>query len=292
MITRYNDIISDKINTTITIALFSDIHYNYNFKIERFEQIYNDLLENNIDYICIPGDIIDMTNIINDKRLLNELLYFFEDIEKIAPVIISLGNHDISKLINNKWYQDYNFEIFEKLSKFKNIHILNNDIFETKEIRFIGYTLPFNYYFNDTGIESECILIEDFIKKIPYIKNDKLNILLCHSPICIFNDNVLKSINSLKNVRLILTGHMHNGMIPGLIDEIFGGNKGIIYPNKKLFPKYARGITNTTINNNDISMIITGGITKVQESAPKKLQFLDNLYQSQINYIKIKSLKK
>lgn len=292
MITQHYTISSDKISCVLNIGVFADIHYSNIFKKKRFKLIYDNLYVNKPDCICIPGDIIDMTNILDKKENQNEFLYFFESIAQIAPVFVSLGSHDFSRFENGRCFLSYNEEWFKKLNALKNVTLLHNSILESNEIRFIGYTPTYNYYYNVKKREDEDILIEDFNKKMPRIDNDKLNILLCHSPICILNNNVINNIESLKNIRLILTGHMHNGMIPGSINKISSGNRGIIYPNKKPLPKYARGIKEINVDGNDIAMDITGGITKIQESAPKILHFVDNLYDSQMDYIKVKSLKK
>lgn len=291
MITKYNTITTNKTNTDLKIGLFSDIHYSNIFEKEKFELIYNNLKENKPDYICIPGDIIDMTNILDKKENQNEYLDFFKKIQNIAPIIIALGNHDFVRIEKKKRKKEYNLEWYKKLNNLDNVTILHNNILEEKEIRFIGYTLPYDYYYTKTPYESKEILIKNFNEKMPPIDNKKFNILLCHSPIHIIDDKVIKNIKSLKNIRLILSGHMHNGMIPKTIDKIFGGTFGLIYPSRKLFPKYARNMVEKKIEENIISMIITGGITKVQESAPQKLHFINKLYQPQINYIIIKTTK-
>lgn len=81
---------------------------------------------------------------------------------------------------------------------------------------------------------------------------------------------------------------MHNGMITKLLDNIFPKNRGVVAPNKKLYPDNARGIKKVKINKKEITLIISGGITKIQETAPKVLHFANHLYDSQIETITIK----
>ena len=283
-------ITSNKINPDIKIGVFSDLHLSRIFRKKKLDLIRENLKINNPDYICILGDIIDMTNIFDTDKNLDEALIFFNDIGKIAPVYISLGNHDFSRLENGKWRFDYNEEWFKRLDNIDNIILLDNAIVENDEIRFIGFTSSLQYYFNSKE-EDENMLIEEFNKNIPEIKNDKLNILLCHSPMCILNDNVINNIQSLKNIRLILAGHMHNGMVPYSLNRFIKNNIGLIAPQKTLFPDNARGIKEVNIDGNDISMVISGGITKIQESAPKILHFVDNFYSPQIDYIEVKTKK-
>ncbi len=96
----------------------------------------------------------------------------------------------------------------------------------------------------------------------------------------------------MKLINLILAGHIHNGMLPNFISKMLPNNIGLIAPNKSLFPDNARGIVTKQIDDHEIVMIINGGVTKIQETAPKILHFADNLYNPQIDYIKIKEAKK
>ena len=63
MITKNYNINNNKIKKDIKIAILSDIHYSDTFKLKRMNQILKKLEQNNPDYICISGDIIDKTNI-------------------------------------------------------------------------------------------------------------------------------------------------------------------------------------------------------------------------------------
>ena len=88
-----------------------------------------------------------------------------------------------------------------------------------------------------------------------------------HSPICI-SDKIIKK--ELNKYDIVLSGHMHNGVVPPVLDELFDNNRGIIDPHKKVFPKNARGI----IKNDNVT-IISSGVTKISNSAGKMLKWLD-----------------
>jgi hypothetical protein len=64
--------------------------------------------------------------------------------------------------------------------------------------------------------------------------------------------------------------------------EIFNNNVGLIAPNKRLFPKFARGI----IKNKNV-IVISSGITKISNSAGKALKWLNIFFPIGINYIEI-----
>ena len=80
---------------------------------------------------------------------------------------------------------------------------------------------------------------------------------------------------------------MHNGVVPPILDELFDNNRGLIAPNKRIFPKNARGI----IKNDNIT-VISSGVTKISNSAGKALKWLNIFFPIGINYIEISKEKK
>lgn len=78
MIKNKHYLIYDKnINKTTNIALFADIHYSNIFKEKKFKLIKENLYDNKQDYICIPGDIIDSTNVLDDSKKTRNISRFF-----------------------------------------------------------------------------------------------------------------------------------------------------------------------------------------------------------------------
>ena len=104
-----------------------------------------------------------------------------------------------------------------------------------------------------------------------------------HSPILIGERSIKKE---LSKYDIVLSGHMHNGVVPPIIDELFDNNRGIIAPNKRIFPKNARGV----IKDNNI-IVISSGVTKISSSAGKALKWLDIFFPIGINYIEISKAK-
>lgn len=288
MIKNKHYLIYDKnINSSKNIALLADIHYSNIFKDQKFKLIKDNLYSNKPNYICIPGDIIDSTNILDDTKKQQTFLDFFEDIGGIAPTFISLGSHDFTRLDGNNWSVDYNEKWFKELNSIDNVHLLHDSKYDCGDITFTGYTANYQYYYNDTKEESKEILINYLNKHSIKQDDNKCNILLFHSPIRIIDPEIL-SLDALKNIRLILTGHMHNGMIPPILDGLINNNKGLIAPNKSLFPDNARGKKTKMIDNKTVDMVISSGITKLQECAPSILHPFNEIYPIGIEYIKIK----
>ena len=84
-----------------------------------------------------------------------------------------------------------------------------------------------------------------------------------------------------------ITGHMHNGCIPPIINEIIKGNKGIISPTKKLFPKNTRN-TITTIED---KLLVNGPITTFHERT-KILQIFNIFYPINMSILEFKKSNK
>lgn len=287
LIVKNYDINNKKVNN-IKICLVSDFHFSHISSIDKFNIVLENIKTNKPDYICIVGDYIDCTNMLEDEVIYDRSIKYLKSLSNISKVIFTLGNHDICRLNSKKRIYDLNKNWIKDLTSIKNLVFLDNNTYEYNNIRFIGYSAPFKYYrkFNEDGN----LLIEDFNRLIPNIKNDKYNILLFHSPIHIFKNKCLNSINELKNVDMILSGHMHNALTPNFIGKLWKSNRGLISPHRYLFPNYARGIKKKIINNHDIYLIISGGVTKVHEVAPKPLHFLDKLYNPEVNYINLKDI--
>ena len=258
-------------NIDIKIALISDIHYSYSVNKKVLNKLLNKFKNIKVDYICIPGDILD-ESIDYDQNLYN----FFIELTKISKVIISLGNHDLSKFKKSHMYY-YDTKWYENLKNIKNLYVLNNEQVSFGNITFTGYTT----LFKDGTYQDNTINTLNDLKNLNFSLN-KYNILLCHSPQSILGNEELYNNNFIKNQNLILCGHMHNGMVPPLLDKIFKNNKGIIAPGKKLFPKYSRG----SFKFNNTTLIICKGITKLAKHSAF-LRPLNILFTKEIEIINI-----
>ena len=78
--------------------------------------------------------------------------------------------------------------------------------------------------------------MNDFISTFNQSFDDKTyNILLTHSSSPLLESLEDGKLHTLENTDLVLSGHMHNGVIP------FAKTYGLISPQSKLFPKYTHG---------------------------------------------------
>lgn len=250
--------------TNIKICHISDIHFNKKYNLKIFNNIINYLNNKQIDYICITGDILDSVDIIKEKDIKN-LINFINNLSKISKVIISIGNHDESIYIKRKVKYKNTNKFFNKLSS-KNVIVLSNSYYETKDIIFIGYTKSFKLYKKEFTKEKEA---NQEVNKL--IKDtNKYQILLSHSPV------------GMKDVKvdLILCGHNHNGLVPTKLEKIFK-YRGIISPSKKFFSKNMRGF----IKENNI-ININGGIIKLSYVSGI-FRYFNIFFKSHIDFIEI-----
>ena len=87
----------------------------------------------------------------------------------------------------------------------------------------------------------------------------KTKIMLVHSPVHITNEAVKEK---LKEFDFIFAGHMHNGVVPPLLNEVWRGHSGILTPSKHLFTNH-----NTRTGLYDNQLIVLGAVTTIQKGA-------------------------
>lgn len=248
------------INTNI--VLISDVHYYSKENIKHLNKVLDNIKKIKPKYICIPGDLIDESNIKDEDKLIEWL----SKLAGISKVILSIGNHELY-INRDKRIFGLNKKLYNKIKNIDNLYLLDNDNIIFDNINFIGITLPIDYYFEE---DKKYIDIEKYIKRLNTSKN-KYNVLLCHSPINICNEKFLKKYN----LNLVLCGHTHGGITPRIFRPILK-NRGLISPRKRLLPKISYG--HIKINNTDI--VITSGITVV--SHLNSFRILKNFFSSEI----------
>ena len=274
-----NILSSKKLKKDITFIHIGDIHYNETTSTKKLEYIKYAIEDAHPDYIFITGDLLDRPKITKNKEKIKLLVSWLNSLGNIAKVFISLGNHDIIL------EEDYKF--FNKLNDINNIYVLNNQSYEDENVFISGFTLPTNYYYNIEKHEDEDALLETLQNNFNLVTNlpkKKYKVALIHSPILLSEKKVVEK---LKEYDLILSGHMHNGLILRILDKIIKNNYGLISPDKRLFAKNTRGKIKTKY----YTIIITGGITKLSPSSTKILSKLNGLYPISINKITVKGEK-
>ncbi len=274
------DLLTNDIKEKIKLCLLSDIHYSKKSNLITLKSILEYLKYTSPTYTCICGDLLQDAN--TNKQEYDILLSYLENFAKVAPLMVTLGNHDVfSKNEKNIWTPYENKSFINELSSITNLHLLNNKAINFENISFSGHVLPAEHYLKDK--ES----IESFYQEIKQIKlnqvlsemiSDKYKVSLLHSPFNILKEDVLEYLKLYEKTNLLLCGHMHNGLMPNFIENYTTSKIGLFAPNKSVFPKIARG--NITYKN--LEAIITSGIHKAE------MPIMDFLIPPQIIDINIK----
>ena len=220
-----------RLSKPLTVGLVSDLHESDP------KEVLSLLRQGKPDMIMVPGDTFERHGTGRDirfmpeegpgKRILRKVMMrlddlfefltegrehdseyayrFMQEAGKIAPVFISLGNHE--------WFLT---EEDRRIIKESGARLLDNRdcLFQIK-----GETVRIG------GLSSNGDLswLDDFSRK------DGYKILLCHHPE--YYDRFIQG----KAIDLILSGHAHGG-------QIRIKNRGIYSPGQGLFPKYTKGI--------------------------------------------------
>lgn len=219
-ITSYN--ISDKYN--LKLAVVADVHGSLD------EKGISSLIKEKPDYILSPGDFFDRHSIedeIKHDKHMDLCLGFLDLLNSIAPVIISLGNHEFHLTDEDK----------KRIKNSKTL-MLDNEYIVKDDIAFGGLTSRVNCI--ELHHDKKKTVNTEFIEK--FQKLNEYKILLSHHP-----EDYNKYLRD-KNIDLVISGHAHGGQI-----RIFG--KGLFAPGQGFFPKYtggkvdkmiiSRGMTNT-----------------------------------------------
>jgi uncharacterized protein len=270
---------SNKIENDLIIIILTDIHFSYNFSLKKVSTIINYLKETKPDYILIPGDLVDSPKYLEEDNIKSDLRYFLKQIGEIAPVCISLGNHDIAFEVTKPIYRvNYCFNelFYNSLNNIPNVSFLNNKDKEFLNINISALSLSFNYYFkNNKCFEDINNLINDYHNSNLNPKSNKFNIMLCHSPEYILDN---KMINNLNSYDLIISGHMHSGIIK------FHNNKGLINPQKQFFQPNCSGL----IKKSNTTLIVGRQVTTFSSVAPKIFQLTNIFFPIYVSKIIIK----
>ena len=194
-------------NVDKRIVLLSDIHYNSKKERVYLDKVLAKLNKMEYDYLCISGDLIDRSIVVDEELLID----WIKELSKLSKVIISIGNHELTNDRKEHVY-DFNEELYKKINKLRNVHVLDNKDYVDGNVRFIGLTLPVDFYYKYR--ENNNFFMRFVNNKFPNEYKDKYNILLCHSPKSVTDIKTFESTKLLTNIQLILCGHMHAGVTP------------------------------------------------------------------------------
>ena len=285
-------LIHKDLKNNIKIIVISDIHFSYRITNKKLNKILEHIKKEKPDYIFVAGDIVDSLDMIVKEEEKNRLINFMKDVATIAKTIMILGNHDIYRSVKNKNLVEHE-NYYTDLSNIENAVLLRDSYYEDNNILVYGLFQEYEYY-KEHNKEDLDVFVKE-VDKIKTKKSNKLKFILIHSPNYLINKS--SYITTKKKMQHIydklsyfdyfITGHMHNGCVPPIINELIKGNKGIISPMKKMFPKNTRN-TITTIED---KLLVNGPITTFHEKT-KILQIFNIFYPINMSILEFKKSNK
>jgi predicted MPP superfamily phosphohydrolase len=211
----------------INIALLSDIHDNVSDEILQVLDLAKP------DIVAVTGDLVSRTT-----TDFSDVIRLVEEISSKYFTVISLGNHELDLPKNAQK------EFFDKI-RLTNANLLDNESLEYGEIVFYGASLKRTIYKKNNSYRNlDKLFLTDLPKKV---KNSKYNILLAHNPL--FFETYVEW-----GADLVLSGHMHGGFVKM---PFFGG---VLSPERKLFPKFDKGI----YHRQGSTLAISAGLNKLR----------------------------
>ncbi len=276
-------------NDDVKVKYFSDVHFTYKFDDNKLNAILRYINSSYSDYVCIGGDIIDSTNFIcKNRREQIKLLKWLEKIAVYRKTFISCGNRDFMKSTKDGWEYDYLESFWKEVNEIPNLQVSHSDpYYEDDKVIIYMPELDFEFYENSNYAEDINILLNKLNKDREYcvnLDNKKVKIMLIHSPYLLSNPKIIEKI---KEFDIVISGHMHKGLVMPIIDEIFGTNRGLVSPYLKPFPDNARGVKVLQAEDGrQTLLIISGGITKTASDTFVKRN-LNHLYPMDFEEISI-----
>ncbi len=284
-----------RLKRELSFFMISDVHFSRKVKDGTLYAISNQAAIQKPNYIIIAGDLIDSLDCIDSEYELSRLVAWLRNLGEIATTVISLGNHDFYRKnyerssifsTRHRWYFEKPDRLIEAVKNIKNIYILDNEVYEDEDAYIFGFTPSSNYYefdsdkkdrdvaiLNSKG-ENFNILLADFSnlesKFTTKLPKKKVKIMTIHSPVFLDNAEI---ISKLREFDYIVSGHMHNGVVPPILNDLWRSDRGLIAPGKRFFPHNAR----THITGPSDKKIILGPVTTIQESS-RPLTFLNHVF--------------
>ena len=237
----------------LKVGLLSDVHFSTQVSDAKLQSIVDFFKKRQPDYLILPGDLFDSNESLDDPAEAERLLHWLKQLGRVAPLLYSLGNHEFLRATGQKhphWYYEFNFDFFQRIIKLPNVHVLNDVSYEDKKLYAFGLTQDRDYYdfefthegtgYLHPGQENKSALLKLFSAhkdKIHDLPKDKLKFAVIHSPVYLQDKDIRAK---LKEFDFVISGHMHNGVVPPIFNELIPNQKGIIAPAKRFLPTTTR----------------------------------------------------
>lgn len=218
------------------VLAFTDLHFCDKIAGHRASVILKTLRRvcraEGIQYIFFLGDLINSLDVLNDTVLRARLKYFLDELSKLATVIIVTGNHDVSYYNNGatrgQMHPEQWYRWAQVLMQNERIRVLDEALYDDGVIRVLGMSLPEVCY--PTVVNKSQDPVKAFraqarrmLPELTKVKNREYYLLL-HNP------QFLSKIELDPQIA-VLAGHMHNGLVPPVVDELTRfSQRGLVGP--------------------------------------------------------------
>ena len=234
---------TDKIQESIRLVQITDLH-NSIFG-ENNQDLLDLVAEQSPDLILITGDLLNSNE--SETDIATNLI---SGLGSIAPVYVSLGNHEVEYQHNyetdiTQLYEDTGAVVLDR--QYQDLEV------NGQKVRLggvYGYCLPEKYLETNEANPEECVFLSDFQN------TDLYTILMCHMPVCwLLNDGLDEW-----DVDCVLAGHVHGGQI---ILPLIGG---VYAPDMGWFPGKLQGLYSSADGSS--TMVLSTGLGNT-ESVPR-----------------------
>ncbi|MBR3204472.1 metallophosphoesterase [Candidatus Saccharibacteria bacterium] len=282
----------EKKHREMKVVCLGDLHINPKSSRKQLSLIEEKIKGIRPDFIILQGDLIDSPEYLDNPyalKVLEEELSFFS---KTAKTVTTLGNHDIMSSVHRQRTEKPVFpekivEKWERITRKTGVKLLLDDWEEMGNLRVFGFFQDKKCLEKDEKPRENLGEMEKKLKKLAkkgelLTKPGKINWFFSHMPI-----KGLVEMDELKGFEVFSFGHTHGGCVPIGVDKIIDRakiNRGLIGPDKKLFPKtQMRGIK---ILPNRARVIVNSGMTGVSSVGPKVIQGANFLKAAEITVVK------
>lgn len=237
------EIKADKIQKSIRLVQITDLH-NSIFG-DNNQNLLDLVAEQAPDLILITGDLLN-----SDESETDTATNLISGLGSIAPVYVSLGNHEVEYQQNygidiTQLYEDIGAVVLDR--QYQDLEVNGQKV---RLGGIYGYCLPEKYLETNEANPEECAFLSDFQN------TDLYTILMCHMPVCwMINDGLDEW-----DVDCVLAGHVHGGQV---ILPLIGG---VYAPDMGWFPGKLQGLYSS--EDGSSTMVLSTGLGNT-ESVPR-----------------------
>ena len=239
---KFKILTDKKLEKPLKLVLISDLHFCKNPIL--FENInINSLLRGlkkirKIDFFVLNGDYVNSATDFLHTKTLQDFTNFLKKLTEIAPILMIRGNHD--EYLKSK----KSMEIYESFSKIEGVVFVDNMQIEKFGIKITGFApSKATYRASKHGKAAQLLAKDEFFEQNFELNKEQFNLVLTHSPYCLSNKTMETLAPSFfEDADMILSGHMHNGLLPSrnseLINKVLTNKKSNSFL-KRIIKKYA-----------------------------------------------------